>query len=69
MKSDQMGTRTAHPSPQELLLSNGTRFNCLLSEPVREKVESDEPVVILSLALLFRNCADVDSRDPPYLRP
>ena len=38
-------------------------------EPVREKVESDEPVVILSLALLFRNCADVDSRDPPYLRP
>jgi hypothetical protein len=38
-------------------------------EPVREKVESDEPVVILSLALLFRICADVDSRDPPYLRP
>ena len=27
MKRDQMGTRTAHPSPQELLLSNGTRFN------------------------------------------
>ena len=27
MKSDQMGTRTAHPSPQELLLSNGTRFS------------------------------------------
>jgi hypothetical protein len=26
MKSDQMGTRTAHPSPQELLLSNWTRF-------------------------------------------
>ena len=27
MKRDQMGTRTAHPSPQELLLSNGTRFS------------------------------------------
>ena len=26
MKSDQMGTRTAQPSPQELLLSNWTRF-------------------------------------------
>ena len=29
MKRDQMGTRTAHPSPQELLLSNATRFKCL----------------------------------------
>ena len=27
MKSDQMGTRTAHPSPQDLPLSNWTGFN------------------------------------------
>jgi len=31
MKSDQMGTRTAHPSPQELLLSNGTRFSFVVA--------------------------------------
>jgi hypothetical protein len=30
MKSDQMGTRTAHPSPQELLLSNWTRFSLFI---------------------------------------
>src|SRR4051794_15180376 len=29
MKGDQMGTRTAHPSPQELSLSNQTRFRML----------------------------------------
>ena len=32
MKSDQMGTRTAQPSPQELLLSNWTRFR--LTDPL-----------------------------------
>jgi hypothetical protein len=38
-------------------------------EPVRQKVESDEAVVIPWSALLFRRRADVEGRDPPYLRP
>ncbi len=40
-----------------------------VSEPVRGTVESGEAVVILSVSLLFRRCADVEGRDPLYLRP
>jgi hypothetical protein len=39
------------------------------SEPVREKVESDEAVVIPWSTLLFRRRADVEGRNPPHLRP
>ncbi len=38
-------------------------------EPVREKVESDELVVIAWSVLLVRRRTDVESRDPPHVRP
>jgi hypothetical protein len=38
-------------------------------EPVREKVELDESVVIAWSVLLLRRRTDVESRDPPHLRP
>src|SRR4051812_20016683 len=66
----------AHPSSRGQALSlatASTRSLCANStvvlEPVREKVESGESVVILSVSLLLRRRADVERRDPPYLRP
>jgi hypothetical protein len=38
-------------------------------EPIREKVESDESVVIPWSVLLLRRRTDVESRDPPHVRP
>jgi hypothetical protein len=38
-------------------------------EPVRETVELDESVVIAWSVLLLRRRTDVESRDPPHLRP
>jgi len=45
------------------------RFAFRLLEPIREKVESDESVVIPWSVLLLRRRTDVESRDPPHLRP
>src|SRR5829696_4281779 len=39
------------------------------SEPVRAKLEEDEEVMLLWSALVFRRRADVEGRDPLYLRP
>jgi len=40
-----------------------------VSEPVRAKLEEDEEVMLLWSALVFRRRADVEGRDPLYLRP
>jgi hypothetical protein len=45
MKADQMGTRTAHPSPQELSLSNQTRFK----SPAEKKVSNFKTLFLTSL--------------------
>jgi hypothetical protein len=41
----------------------------LALEPVRAKLEEDEEVMLLWSALVFRRRADVEGRDPLYLRP
>jgi hypothetical protein len=45
------------------------RKSHLGSEPVRAKLEEDEEVMLLWSALVFRRRADVEGRDPLYLRP
>jgi hypothetical protein len=41
----------------------------LASESVRATLEEDEGVMLLWSALVFRRRADVEGRDPLYLRP
>jgi hypothetical protein len=51
------------------MLSKQVRQPATNLEPVRAKLEEDEEVMLLWSALVFRRRADVEGRDPLYLRP